>query len=176
MDSSKLVKRLPGALRRIANEAKSFWKSEAGRKLRSSRKAYQDAIDFKIVDELTVYFTLEGFLPYSIEVGNKGFDMKPGFLKNAIPGSTKRKFPRAVAANLRDKSPITRYRIIPLNPNHYVNMQKPKVFRTVHDQSPGDSWQHPGWQQGVNIASSVVDELHKNIIPKHIKPLLKETL
>ncbi len=169
----RLKKKLPGMMRRIAMEGKSFWKSEAGRKLKSSRKVYQDAIDMQVVDELSFYLTLEGFLAYSIDTGNKGFDMKPGLLKNAMPWPPKRRrFPRALAATFAPKA-ITRYKIIPLNVNHYVNMQKPKVFRTVHDQSPSNSWIHPGWK-GMKISESVVEELDKVIIPKHVNKLLGE--
>ncbi len=170
----KLKKKLPGTMRRIAMEGKSFWKSQAGRKLKSSRKAYQDAIDMQVVDELSFYLTLEGFLAYSIDYGGKSFDMKPGLLKNALPWPPKgkRRFPRALAATFAPKA-ITRYRIIPLNVNHYVNMQKPKVFRTVHDQSPANSWIHPGWK-GMKISESVVEELDKHIIPRHINKLLGE--
>src|SRR5688572_1918031 len=73
----KIQRKLPGALRRIALEGKSFWKAEAGRRLKSSRKAYQDSIDYQMVDNVSFYYVLEGFLPYSVEYGNKGFDMKP---------------------------------------------------------------------------------------------------
>lgn len=167
----KLKKKLPGTMRRIAMEGKSFWKSEAGRKLKSSRKAYQDAIDMQVVDELSFYLTLEGFLAYSIDYGGKGFDMKPGLLKNALP--KKRKFPRALAATFAPKVALTRYRIVPLNVNNHINLQKPKVFRTVHDQSPANSWIHPGWK-GMKISEAVVEELDKKIIPRHINKLLGE--
>ena len=169
----RIKKKLPGTMRRIAMEGKSFWKSEAGRKLKSTRKAYQDAIDFKVVDEISLYLALEGFLAYSVDQGNKGFDMKPGFLKNALPWPPKRRrIPRALAETFAPKS-ITRYRIIPLNVSRFVNMQKPKVFRTVHDQSPAGSWIHPGWK-GMKISESVVTELNTKIIPKHMKKLLEE--
>ncbi len=167
----KLKKKLPGTMRRIAMEGKSFWKSQAGRKLKSSRKAYQDAIDMQMVDELSFYLTLEGFLAYSVDYGGKSFDMKPGLMKNALPWPPKR---RRIPKDWIPKSPpgtINRYRVVPLNPSHFINMQKPKAFRTVHDQSPVGSWKHPGWK-GMKISESVVEELDKKIIPKHIAKLL----
>jgi hypothetical protein len=169
----KLKKKLPGTMRRIAMEGKSFWKSEAGRKLKSARKPYQDGIDYKVVDELSFYLTLTGFLAVSVDQGGSGFDMKPGFMRSALPWPPKRRrFPRALAETFAPKA-ITRYRIIPLNVNHYVNMQKPKVFRTVHDQSPAASWVHPGWK-GMKISESVMKELDTKIIPKHMTKLLGE--
>lgn len=172
----KLERKLKGATKKIALEGKSFWKAEAGRKLKSSRKAYQDGIDFQVVDDDSFYLTLDGFLPFSVENGNKGFDMKPGFLKNALPWPPKkRKFPRAVAATLAPKSAITKYRIIPLNVNRYVNMTSPKVFRMVTDQSPSSSWIHPGWK-GVKLVDTVINELTTSIVPKHLSKILDEAL
>lgn len=169
----KLKKKLPGTMRRIAMEGKSFWKTEAGRKLKSGRKPYQAGIDFKVVDELSFYLTLTGFLAVSIDQGGSSFDMKPGFMKNALPWPPKR---RRIPKDWIPKNPpgaINRYRIIPLNPNHYVNMQKPRMFRTVHDQSPAASWKHPGWK-GMKISESVVKELDTKIIPNHMTKLLGE--
>lgn len=170
-------RKLPSAVRKIAMEGKSFWKAEAGRKLRASRNAYQQGINFTMVDTLSFELTLTDPLGVAVETGAPGFDMKPGLLKNALPWpptGQKRKIPRAVAANI--KGPITRYRVIPLNTNHYVNMTKPRMFRTVHDRSPKRTWKHPGWRKGKNLAAAVIKELDTQIIPKRIAELLKETL
>lgn len=168
----RIKQKLPGTMRRIALEGKSFWKSEAGRKLKSSRRAYQDAIDMK-VNQLDIELTLTGFLAYSVDQGNKAYDMKPGLLKNALPWPPKRlKIPRDKASELTGRTGISRYKVIPLNPNHYVNMQKPRVFRMVTDKSSG--WKHKGWQTPTKISDSVVEELDKNIIPRHIETLLNE--
>lgn len=168
--TKNLKRKLPGTIRRIAMEGKSFWKSEAGRKLKSSRRVYQNSIKMDIISDTSFTLQLEGFLACSIDDGNSKFDMKPGFLSNAKLFG-KRKYPRAIAANLLNKSAITMYRIIPLNVNRYITMQKPKVFRTVHNLSPASSWWHPGWK-GIKISNSVVQELQNKIIPKHLKELL----
>lgn len=174
-DLEKRIKRkLPGTIRRIALEGKSFWKTLAGQKLKSSRNAYQKGIDFEIVDDLSFYLTLEGYLPYSVESGRNGFDMKPGFLKGASthmgrrgPRSRSQKAESAGKAAL----PTSQYRIIPLNVNRYINMTKPTVFRTVSANSTG--WQHPGWK-GMQLADEVVKELDTIIIPKHLNKLFQE--
>src|SRR5690606_35184537 len=69
-----LKRKLPKTMRRIALEGKSFWKSEAGRKLKSSRMEYQKSIDMQIVDNTSCYLVLQGFLAVSVEHGRKGFD------------------------------------------------------------------------------------------------------
>ena len=167
----RVTKKLPGVIRRIALESKSFWKSEAGRKLKSSRNVYVKAINFQVVDALSFYLTLSDPLAVAVESGGKSFDLKPGYLRNRP--KKKRKFPRALAAELPNKSLATQYRIIPLNVSRFVNMQKPKVFRTVTNLSKASSWMHPGWT-GVNITASVVAEMNNVIIPKHVKKFLSE--
>lgn len=176
-------KKLPGAMRRMAMEGKSFWKAEAGRKLKSSRKKYQDAIEFQVVDDLSFYLSLKGAFVYGVETGSQPIDMKPRLLKNALPWPPKRrKFPKAIAASL-PRGAITKYRIIPLNVNRYINMTKPTVFRTIHDQTTialsgpnagKAAWQHPGLK-GAKLVDAVVDEMTNVIIPKHMSKLLQET-
>ncbi len=163
---NKFRKKLPGALRRIAMEGKSFWKSEAGRKLKSSRIAYQKGIDFKIVDELSFYLELSGFIPYAVEAGVKSFDMKPGLLAN--PSKRKNLHKRKRWPTLKS---ATRYKIVPINDKGYIRMTKPKKFRTVTDVSPG--WIHPGLE-GRNLVEAVVDQLDRYIIPKHMEKLMEE--
>jgi len=166
----RVQRKWPSTMRRIGIEGRSFWRSEAGRRLKSSRLAYQKALNFHIVDNNAAYITLSGFLAVSVENGRKGFDMKPGFL--AKPGG-KRKFPRALAASLPKRGAATRYRIIPLNVNRYINMKKPKVFRTVTDKSPAGSWWHPGFN-GIRIVDTVIQELNDNIIPRNVEKLFRE--
>lgn len=173
--TTRVQRKLPGAVRRIAFEAKSFWKSEAGRRLKSARREYQDAIEVEIkAGEASASLLLTGsMLAYMVETGSPGFDMKPGLLKNAKPvDHLKKRYPRAKADTFAPKS-ITRYRVIPLNVNRYVNMTKPTVFRTVHDQSPPSSWMHPGFK-GAKLADEVVRELDTRIIPKHMGKLISE--
>jgi hypothetical protein len=165
----KIRKKLPGTMRRIAMEGKSFWKAEAARKLRSSRNAYMDGINMQVVDETSFYLYLEGYIPYSVEVGNTAFDMKPGFLKNAL--KVKRKIPRAVAAGLPNTSKATMYKVIPLNEKRYIN-GKPTKFVTVTDASPAGSFLHPGFK-GMHIADEVMRQLTTVIVPRHMKKLLE---
>lgn len=170
--AKKITKKLPGVIRRIALESKSFWKSEAGRRLRSSRNVYVKNINFKVVDELSFYMTLDNPLAVAVEKGGAKFDLKPGFMVKAKP-INKFKIPRAVAATLPPSKGSLRFRIIPLNVNRLINMQKPKVFRTVTDKSPVKSWVHKGWS-GANIVPAVITEMNTVIIPKHVKKFLSE--
>jgi hypothetical protein len=192
----QLEKKLPGFLHRIGMEGKSFWKSEAGRKLTSSRNAYVKAITFKRIDNLSFCLMLDGDLAKATETGWDPFDMKPGLMRSSkvqtMPMKNKfgkpRKFPRAIAAGFPAKSTATKYMIIPLNskgdkdrngdfakgkPN--IAMTKPKVFRTITDKTPEHKWKHPGYK-GIHLMESVVEEILTNIVPKHVKLLIKDVL
>lgn len=180
----KVTRKLPGLIRRIALAGKNFWKSEAGRRLKTSRKRYQEAVDFDILGSLDAVIAISDTFAADIEFGAPGFDMKPGFMKGAKPWGRKRKFPRDIRHLLREKSTIQMYRVIPLNTSRYVTMAKPKMFRTVHDQStialsgPNSgkaAWQHPGLK-GAKILPDVFTELSKNIIPKMLDEFMKENL
>lgn len=148
--------KLPGMMRKIARDGKNFWKSEAGRKLKSSRNMYQAAIQMQVVDDTSLYISLEGFLPFAIDQGMSGFNMKAGLLKGATKISPK----------------VGRYRVIPLNVNRYINMTVPKVFATVSEHGKA-KWQHPAFK-AMKISDAVVEELDRVIIPRHVKETLGE--
>jgi len=179
----RITRKLPGLIRRITVEGKNFWKSEAGRKLKSSRTRYQAAIDFDISSSTSATLSLTDSFALDIEFGSPGFDMKPGFMRGAKPFHGKKKFPASIRALLKAKSPISMYRIIPINVGRYINTTKPKMFRMVHDQSgtaqtgPNagkTAWQHPGIKKPANIIDTVMDELATNIIPKQVDQFIKD--
>jgi hypothetical protein len=148
----RLQKKIPGMMYRVAVAGKSFWKTLAGQKLKSSRTRYQKAIDMETKD--TVFtLKLEGFLPVVVERGGTGFNLQPGFLKNK------------------------QFRVIPLNINRYVNMTKPSMYRTVSvnttTTTTGKNWQHPGWKNPANLIDEVLKELDQTIIPKELKKALE---
>ena len=151
--TKKLKAKLQSALNRIGRDGKNFWKSEAGRRLKSSRLAYQNSIEWSadIHDRVSIGLTSgtdrENKLANAVETGFAKFDMKPGLLAG------------------RD------YRVIPLNVNRNIVFRNPKVFRVVSTKSPSNSWIHPGFD-GVDIADTVVDQLNEVIIPKRIGDLL----
>lgn len=145
----RLKKKIPGMMRRIAMEGKTFWKTLAGQKLKSSRNVYVKAIDLQLVDDASFYLKLEGFLPYVVDQGGSAYDMKPGLLKG------------------------NKYRVIPLNPRRYINMTKPTAFATVSVNSKPDSWMHPGFK-GKKLSDEVSNELDRTIIPKNVEKLFKD--
>jgi hypothetical protein len=86
----------------IANEARDFWMTAAGQRLKTSRREYQDAIILEYVNDDTFKLSLLGStLASMVELGTSSFDMKPGFSG----------------------------KIIPLNVDRQVVFTQPKIFR-----------------------------------------------
>jgi len=152
--TKKLKDKLQSTLNRIGRDGKNFWKSEAGRRLKTSRKAYQASIEWSADLQEGISLGLSGgtdsenFLANAVEAGAPAFDMKPGLLGG------------------KD------YVRVPLNIQRNIVFSNPKVFRTLTTTSPAQSWIHPGWK-GMNIADAVVEELNENIIPRRIGELLE---
>ena len=90
----------------IQDEIERMWVDKVSEVLTDTRQQYLDGLKFeKSQDSMTV--TVEGFVPASMELGIKSYDLKPGFLKGRqsrviplwAPGT---KFPvefRTVTAN-----------------------------------------------------------------------------
>jgi hypothetical protein len=93
---------MSAAMRDMANEARDFWVSEAGRRLKSTRSEYQQAISVGDVGDLSFSVKLSGGpLPYALEVGAQPYLMN-----------------------------IKRGQIVPLNVDRQQVFSNPKVFRT----------------------------------------------
>lgn len=85
LDASEYEAAFIGAMDGIIAEAKSFWETEAGRRLTTSRQQYQEAITGNVINGVGI-LRLEGdFLPYAVEVGTPGFSMRRGFVGKVIP-------------------------------------------------------------------------------------------
>lgn len=149
----ELRRDLNRAFTKIAREAKRFWHSEAGRRLKSSRKDYQATLSTqKIVGGHAVILGGKGTkrqkaLALSVELGSLAFDMKPGLLKGE------------------------KWRVIPLNPTRAVINKKP-IFRTVTPAQKG-MWIHPGIR-AYNISINVENYIDRVLIPKYIDPILEK--
>lgn len=100
IDFNQLDSALSKAMRDMANEARNYWISEAGKRLKTSRQEYIDAIAVNVVNETSFSLTLTGALAYRIEAGSPPYKMY-----------------------------VARGQIVPLNVNREVPMTNP-IFRT----------------------------------------------
>ena len=92
---------LSSSMRDMANEARDFWLSEAGRRLKTSRAVYQQAITVGTISTDGFSLSLDGAFPYLLEMGSGPYNMN-----------------------------VQRGQIVPLNVNRDVPFTNPTVFRT----------------------------------------------
>jgi len=143
LESSWWGRQLAAELPKMAGEARDFWISEAGRRLKSSRHEYQKAIELQSLSGNSFSLSLGGeFLPQAVELGTEEYDMKPG-----LAG-----------------------KIVPLNVDRQVVFSSPKVFRMCRVWS--DGWIHPGFE-GANIRDAVAEEITEVLLPKYIQRVLE---
>jgi hypothetical protein len=69
----------------IAGAARDFWIAEAGRRLKSSKRQYQDAIVLESASGGGFTLALTDPLAVAVEFGASGFDLKPGRLGKVVP-------------------------------------------------------------------------------------------
>jgi len=174
LDMKAFEKKLPRTLKNIAKDAKQFWESEAGRKLKTARVKYREGVKVIALDNRTILIELDAF-GATLEK-SKGFDMKPGFMSSPnVKIKGHQKLPKFVSQML-PKAPInvktmTRYLIIPMRYS-----QGGTKFRTVSDKSPKNTWiwKRKDETRDLELSNEVVKELQQRIIPEHIKALIEE--
>lgn len=182
LNIKKLEKEIPRVMKQIAKDAKSFWDSEAAKRLKTSRVKYKESTNIEVLGDNTVMIVMEPFAGIIENAGGpkRGFDMKPGFL-NSTKATRKFRIPRAFAATLPNRhAPIhakiaTKFIIIPLRWS--VGGTR---FRTVSDKSPAESWI---WKpkknsrlgpDGVKIREDVIREMSDNIIPNRMREMIEK--
>lgn len=144
--TEKLQDKLSDVAYKAAEDGKTFWSEEAGRRLNTTRNRYQESLyiyeDFS--EGVVIGMQPADKLVLAIEEGAPGFDLKPGFRKGQ-PGSS---------------------RMIPMAQPPSANSAARFYFS---DQRP-DAWMHPGWK-GMNLVDETDKQLDDIIIPKHLNEL-----
>ncbi len=144
-------------LKKIAYETKDLWMSEAGKRLKRSREAYQRSLTVQNPGEGQYSVVLGGpggrasrqdkWLALAVEQGIPNmWDMKPGLLKG------------------RES------RVIPLN-----TLDKGRIFRTVKAHGQEGKWIYPGLI-GINLRDTVIIEANLTIIPKYVDDAYQKAL
>ena len=151
LNTAKLEAGKESAMRAVMADAESFWRSEASRRLNSSRDQYLAGIETQLTSKANVVLYLRGSFALQIEDGFKGFDMKPGFLNSDKAKTGKN----------------GKYFIVPIEPGS-------SEFRTVTAAQSG-KWIHPGWE-GAKILPDLKKMIKEDLIPKHIGKLIKDSL
>lgn len=156
IDSQELARRIA---KQSIKEAQTFWHSEAGRRLNTSRQRYQEAIQIDLNDDAPAVYLqhpnprINKFI-LNLEIGIDKLDMKPALLKG------------------KDK------RVIPLWADaHHAGRQV--QFVTVSTKSDPKSWLWPKSyrskvRRGVNIHNTVIKQLDRNIIRRVANEVLRD--
>ncbi|MDB5716296.1 MAG: hypothetical protein JWO15_3693 [Sphingomonadales bacterium] len=139
--NQEFVAQFQKRLKKIAYEGKDFWSSEAGKRLNTTREAYQASLAVQDKGDGSYTISVAGkggkgtkdqrWLALALEDGIPSYDMKPGLLGNR---------------------PIRRIRLADGN------------FRMVHPAQVG-KWIHPGFQ-GLKIQDIVADHVATVLVPK----------
>jgi hypothetical protein len=140
-------------LRKVATAAHGEWQTEAGRRLSSTRRRYQDALKLTQIDDEHATIHLEAsdkstnWLVNALEYGAESFDMKPSRLKGhaarhwsgyhrTLPGMKKK-----LGQPFAQEPPFVD---IPIREKGSPKEGKPSKFRRMHSGSSG--WIHPGFK------------------------------
>lgn len=133
---------LKAAMNAMANEARDFWVTAAGQRLKSSRVEYQQAIRVGVVDDHSFVIELSGgFLPYALEVGTPPYDMN-----------------------------IARGQVAPLNVNRQTPFLNPTVFRRGTGEAwkhPG----FPGFNMAQDVVRELREVILPKYISKIVEEL-----
>jgi hypothetical protein len=139
--NKEFVEQFQKRLKKIAYEGKEFWATEAGKKLNTTREAYQNSLGVQDNGDDSYTISIAGrggkgtkeqrWLALALEDGIPRFDMKPGFL----PGRESR------VIRLADGN-----------------------FRTVTKLQTG-KWIHPGFE-GLKIQEMVKEHISKVLVPR----------
>lgn len=139
--NQEFVDQFQKRLKKIAYEGKEFWKTEAGKRLNTTREAYQASLGVQDNGDGSYSISIAGkggkgtkdqrWLALALEDGTPSYDMKPGLLAGA---------------------PFRRIRLADGN------------FRMVHPAQVG-KWIHPGFQ-GLKLQDIVADHVATVLVPK----------
>jgi len=145
----KLPQRLEEAcekgLRQITQAAYEEWQNEAGRKLKSTRRRYQDALHYSIDDASHSCITLfardksTNWLVSKLEQGVSAFDLKPPRLE----GHAGDHWSQLHKTNPGGKKPNPPFVDIPFRTKN-KEQGDPNSYRRMLPKSSG--WVHPGFK------------------------------
>jgi hypothetical protein len=130
-------------LHQIAWEAEDFWRTLAGQRLQTSRKAYQDAIRTEGSTTMgTISLVLDGgFLPYAVEAGTPPYTMN-----------------------------VKRGKIVPMNMNRQIIFTSPQDWRTGTGE-PWNHPGFPGFNMLDEVIDHIRDDLAPKYIMEALEKL-----
>jgi hypothetical protein len=134
---------MDSVLHKIAWEAEDFWRTLAGQRLKTSRKAYQDAIRIEGTSTVgTISLVLDGgFLPYAVEAGTPAYTMN-----------------------------VKRGQIVPMNMNRQIIFTNPQAWVTGTGD-PWNHPGFPGFNMIDDVIDHIRDDLAPKYIMEALEKL-----
>jgi hypothetical protein len=163
------------AFRTLVDDATQIWKDEVGKKLRSTRDDYTNAIQSQMIgdDEAEIYLKQDIWIANALEGGHPSFSIRDNVLKKAKM-HTDRKMSdmqrKKMFAYLRSVGrlglPPTEFSDVPFRNKGSSRQGKPDSYRRISKNTSTESWKHPGFRPG---GSGGLDEPLREEVKRQIE-------
>jgi hypothetical protein len=146
-------------LRQLTQQAYEEWQNIAARRLKTTRRRYQDSLSFTMKDANTGVISLHAkdkdseWLINALENG-----VEPYSIREAVLAKAKKHWPRDMSPQQRramfaylarvgrlGKPPVP-FTDVPLRTGGSKEQGKPNAFRRISPNTKPDGWQHPGFK------------------------------
>jgi len=147
------------AMEELMMAAYQEWQDEAGRKLHTTRRAYRDAIQHKLVSPGEVELSLQqsddkdNWIAGALEAGHPGFSIRDRVLAKAKKHTEREMSDRQRRAMFsylarvgRLGKPPVPYTDIPFRTGGGKEQGKPNKFRRISPNTAPGTWKHPGFK------------------------------
>jgi len=149
------------ALKQLATQAYEEWQSEAGRRLKTTRRRYQDALHWTMKSDTEAEITLfardkkTNWIVTALERGVGPYSIRDAALKKAKLQTSRTmsdKQRRAMFAYLASVGrlglPPTPFADIPFRSQGSLEQGDPNSWRRISKNTKPGSWKHPGFKPG----------------------------
>lgn len=154
-----LAKAAREGLEQLTVQAYEEWQAEAGRKLKSTRRRYQDSLHYTIKSDTEseiVLFSRDkktNWLVTAIERGVKDYSIRDAVLKKAKTHTDRKMSPtqrKAMFAYLHKVGrlglPPTPFTDVPFRTKGSFEQGDPSTYRRISKNTKPGTWQHPGFK------------------------------
>lgn len=146
-------------LRQLTQQTYEEWQSVAARKLKTTRRRYQDSLSFTMQESNLGVITLQSkdkntnWLITAIETGTEPYSIRDAVLKRAKKHWPRKMSPaqrKAMFAYLKEQGrlglPPVPFTDIPFRTTGAKQQAKPNAYRRISPNTPNDKWKHPGFK------------------------------
>jgi len=146
-------------LRKLTEQAYEEWQNEAGRRLHSTRRRYQDALHYTVKSdtesEISLYSTDKktGWLIGALEQGVSKYSIRDAVIRKAkmhndrhMSDKQRRRMFAYLASVGRLGLPPTPYSDVPFRTKGSAEQGTPNAWRRISKNTKPGAWKHPGFK------------------------------